>query len=66
MHASSDLDAMTRLYELGNRCVDPSVTHQDWLNAMVETAIALSGADKGNLQLFDSESGALMIAAHRG
>jgi len=33
---------------------------------VVETAIAISGADKGNLQLFDSGSGTLTIAAQRG
>src|SRR5581483_9739001 len=35
-------------------------------SAAVTTAMRISGAVKGNLQLFDADSGALKIAAHQG
>jgi two-component sensor histidine kinase len=36
------------------------------MNAVVETAITIAGADKGNLQLLDTPTGALTLAAQRG
>src|SRR5262249_53077955 len=36
------------------------------LEQMLNAAIELMGADKGNIQLFDDERGVLTIAAHRG
>src|SRR5215469_8687426 len=57
---------MTRLNQLSNRLVRESSDHKRNLNAIVDTAIAIAGAAKGNLQLFDPTTGMLTIAAQRG
>lgn len=57
---------MTLLYEVGNRCVRIGNDVQRCLDDILETAITLTGADKGNLQLLDQKNGTLTIAAHRG
>jgi PAS domain S-box-containing protein len=62
---AADLDAMTRLQKIGSMFVEegdlPSA-----LEEVIEAAIAISGADKGNIQLFDTTSGRLIIQAQRG
>ena len=63
--AVEDLQDMTRLYEVGNRCVRAGNFMQERLDEIVNTAIAVTRADRGNLQLFDAD-GALTIAAHSG
>jgi len=64
--ASTDLLAMTRLHRLSNRLLRESGEANQSLQEVVETAIAISGADKGNIQLLDSDTGALTIVAQRG
>jgi PAS domain S-box-containing protein len=59
-----DFDAMTRLQKLGELSVLGSV--EPVLTEIVDTAIAISGADFGNIQLLDPISSDLRIAAHRG
>lgn len=59
----TDLAAMRRLYEVGNLCVRAGNDLQHCLDVIVEAAVMLMGADKGNLQIFDAETGALRIAA---
>jgi signal transduction histidine kinase/DNA-binding response OmpR family regulator len=63
---AADLRAMRRLYEVGNLCSRAGHDFEQCLAEVVDTAVAITGADKGNLQLLDAESGALRIAAHRG
>jgi PAS domain S-box-containing protein len=63
---ANDLEVMTRLCEFGNRCGEAGVTFEQRLNAIVDTAIAITGADRGNVQLLDRNSDVLKIAAHRG
>ena len=63
---AANLRDMTRLNELSNKLVRESAEIGENLNAALETAIALAGAEKGNLQLFNSETGTLAIAAQRG
>ena len=63
---AADLRDMTLLNQLSNRLVRESSDHDRNLNAVVDTAIAITGADKGNLQLLDSTTGALTIAAQCG
>src|SRR5262245_38002376 len=63
---ASALQAITSLYKLGTLCATSSATYEQCLDAILETAIALSGADRGNVQLFDMQSGVVKIAAHRG
>jgi signal transduction histidine kinase len=61
----ANLDAIRRLHKLGmlsaRRASLPRL-----LEKIVEAAIAISGADFGNIQLVDPESGGLRIAAQRG
>jgi PAS domain S-box-containing protein len=63
---TADLRAMTRLQEVGNSCSRADCDLQDCLEGFLDAAIELTGADKGNIQLFAESSGALEIAAHRG
>jgi hypothetical protein len=62
----ADLQAMTRLHRLGTRSVQADAQFDEVLGEIVEAAIAVSGANKGNMQLFDATSGKLRLAAHRG
>jgi two-component sensor histidine kinase len=62
----ADLRDMVRLNQLSSRLVQQSSDSDKCLNEVVDTAIALSRADKANVQLLDLDSGALTIAAQRG
>jgi two-component sensor histidine kinase/FixJ family two-component response regulator len=63
---ASDLRAMTLLRDVGSECARENAD-TDWcLHRLVDTAIAISGAEKGNLRVFNTEAGALTIAAQRG
>jgi GAF domain-containing protein len=57
---------MKQLIQLSNRLVREGSDHNRNLNAVLDTAIAITGADKGNLQLLDPTTRALSIAAQRG
>jgi len=57
---------MTRLQALGNRCAAKDADLQECLQEIVETAIVLTRADKGNLQVLDDDHQTLRIVAHRG
>jgi two-component system CheB/CheR fusion protein len=59
------LDVISRLHAVGTMYSGES-TLQAVLAEVVDAAIAISGADMGNVQLIDSASGNLVIAAHRG
>ncbi len=61
----ADLDAMTRLQKLGSLPPDQK-NIQALYNEIVEAAVAISGADFGTMQLLDSGSQTLRIAASRG
>ena len=60
-----DLDATRRLLRVGTLFLHES-NLESVLGEIVETAIAITGADFGNMQLRDRESGDLKIVAHRG
>jgi GAF domain-containing protein len=62
---ASDLDAMTRLQHLGSLFVGEGDLGPV-LAEIVEAAIAISGADMGNIQLLDPVNGDLKIVAHHG
>jgi CheY-like chemotaxis protein len=64
-HVAADLKTMTRLQELGNLCGRAGVQIQEYLDAVLDTAIDLTGADKGNIQLFEVRSSPLKIATQR-
>ena len=61
----ADLSAMTRLHELSTRLLAASKL-QLVLEEILDASIELQGADFGNIQLYDRETGALEIVAHRG
>jgi len=62
---AGDLDAMTRLQTLGTVFVRQG-DMRTVLDTIVETAIAITNADMGNIQLLDKQSGRLKIIAQRG
>ena len=63
---SGDLDAMTRLHEIGNVCSRAGDDVGKCLDEIVATAVLLTKADKGNLQIFQDDSDTLTVAASRG
>jgi PAS domain S-box-containing protein len=62
---AAELEAMTRLQEVANRCVRSEDDFQGSLDAILDAAIFLTGAEKGNLQLLNP-AGELAVAAQRG
>jgi GAF domain-containing protein len=64
--AAADFEAMTLLYEIGNRSGRRDSNLEECLDAIVEAAIAITRANKGNLQLFNPTLGGFTIAAKRG
>jgi PAS domain S-box-containing protein len=63
---SADLEAMTKLRELVTVCATAGENFHECLLLMLDTAIALTGSDKGTLQLFDEHHSNLKLVAHRG
>jgi hypothetical protein len=59
------LEAMTRLHRLGQLPICPG-NLESLFNEIVETAIAITDADFGNMQLLQPESGDLKIACQIG
>jgi PAS domain S-box-containing protein len=66
MRIAADLEAMKRLHRVGIECARSENEMNYCLEEIVEAAIAITGANKGNVQLFDPTSGGLTIAAQRG
>jgi signal transduction histidine kinase/FixJ family two-component response regulator len=64
--AAANLQDMNRLQEVANQCMRAGDHFQECLDAILETAIEISGADKGNIQLFDAGSNCLKIASQKG
>jgi PAS domain S-box-containing protein len=65
-HSAADLKAMRRLNEIGAVCAKDGNDEAACLNEILNVGIEISGADKGNIQLVDEETGALTMAAHKG
>src|SRR5438067_122524 len=63
---ATDLRDMTLLYEVALRCVREGSEFHECLKTILDAAIALTAADKGNIQLIDPPSRALVIAVQRG
>jgi PAS domain S-box-containing protein len=61
----ADLDATKRLLKIGSLFLMEGHIEPVFAE-IVDAAIEISGADFGNLQLLDRESGDLMIVAHKG
>lgn len=66
MRIAADLDAMKRLHRVSIECARSENELSCCLDEIVDAAIAIVGADRGNVRLFDRTSGALTIAAQRG
>src|SRR5690242_20225756 len=66
MHIAADLRAMTILRDIGSLCVREGLDVEDCMEQILDAAIAIGGADKGTLQLFDPATNELTISAHRG
>ena len=65
-HSAADLRAMRRLNEIGARCAKDGDNIKGCLRDVLDVALEITGADKGNIQLRDHRSGALNIAAQHG
>src|SRR6516162_965844 len=63
---AADQGAMAQLLGVGHLCVRADSRFEDCLAGILDAAIALTGADKGNIQLLDVASGSLVLAAQRG
>jgi two-component sensor histidine kinase len=57
---------MGLINQLGNQLVRTEEDDGHGMKAVIDAAIEITGADKGNIQLFDPDPGALMIVAQRG
>src|SRR6267142_95905 len=62
---AAELAAMTRLHELSTRLL-ASTELQPLLEEILNATIALQNADFGNVQLYNPDTNALEIVAHRG
>jgi CheY-like chemotaxis protein len=63
LQLAADLHAMTRLREVGEQCIRAGNEFDRCLDEILGAAIAITRADRGNIQLLDAESGMLEIAA---
>lgn len=55
-----------RLLEVGNHCSRLGDDFDQCLAEILDAAIEVTNADKGNVQIVDGKTGALVLAAHRG
>ena len=62
---AADLSGMNRLHDLGRLCARSDADLDECLGSAIETAMAVTDADMGDIQLLDS-SGALRLRAQRG
>ncbi|HEY0726305.1 MAG TPA: PAS domain-containing protein, partial [Pyrinomonadaceae bacterium] len=65
-HSAADLKAMRRLNEIGTLCAKDGNTVDGCLKDVLNVSIEITGADKGNIQLVDQESGGLKIVVQNG
>jgi two-component sensor histidine kinase len=63
---TAELEDMRRLNELSTLLVREENKFETCYDEITKTAVAISGADKGNLQLFDETSRSLRIVAQQG
>ncbi len=60
------LEALSRLDKVGRCCIRDGDDFEHCLGTILDTAIFVTAADKGKLQLIDPISGCLVIRAQRG
>lgn len=63
---TADLLGMIRLNQVSNYLMREGDWIKESLDKVIEAAIAISGADKGNVQLLNPDSGTLTLGAQRG
>lgn len=63
---AKDLEVMTRLRELGERCSRHGADPEHCLQGILDLALFITSADRGNIQLLDAASGTLRIVLQRG
>ncbi len=66
-HSAADLKAMRRLNEIGARCAkDGDDDLEECLREILNVAIEITGADKGNIQLLNQDSNTLRLVTQSG
>ena len=65
-HSAADLKAMRRLNEIGARCAKDGDDIESCVREVLNVAIEICAADKGNIQLLDTESGSLRLVTQSG
>jgi PAS domain S-box-containing protein len=63
---AADLHATMLLRDVSSECVRENATLNDCLYRILDAAIVIAGAQKGNIQLLDPPSRSLRIVAQRG
>jgi two-component sensor histidine kinase/integral membrane sensor domain MASE1 len=63
---AADLLNMTRLQQVSNHLMQEGGQIEKSLDKVIETAVAISGANKGYLEFLNPGTGTLMLAAQRG
>ncbi|HSL54251.1 MAG TPA: ATP-binding protein [Pyrinomonadaceae bacterium] len=65
-HSAADLKAMRRLNEIGARCAKDGDDVESCLREILNVAIEITGADKGNIQLLNNDSESLRLVTQIG
>src|SRR5215204_1393051 len=65
-HSAADLKGMRRLNEIGTLCAKGTNDVSGCLREILNVAIEITGADKGNIQLLNNESNSLRLVTQRG
>lgn len=65
-HSAADLKAMRRLNEIGARCAKDGDDVNACLKEILNVAIEITAADKGNIQLLNDDSNTLNLVAQSG
>ncbi len=65
-HSAADLKAMRRLNEIGMRCAQDGNDVAGCLRDVLNVAVEICGADKGNIQLLDRGAGTLRLITQSG
>jgi two-component sensor histidine kinase len=63
---AADLLDMTRLHQVSNHLMLEGEKIEKSLDKVIETAVAISGANKGYVEFLDPGTGTLVLAAQRG
>src|SRR6516225_590854 len=62
----SETEALPRLYALAELCASPTADFNECVQQILETALWMTGANRGTFQLYDPSSKSLKLIAHSG